>query len=151
MDAGLLPKRLNDMTFSDTAPTDHDQVGPAANKIAGGQFFQLHPVKGLGVEVPVEGFQGFVLGKAGLADATSHGAFAARIGLVAQQPIEKAQMRRALFLARAEKFIERRRFRAGSAASRSGSGSGHAIGRLVMFVVVLPWFPRLAPFPPAAL
>ena len=39
MDASLLPQGLNDVTLSQSAPANHDQVGPAPDEVDGSQFF----------------------------------------------------------------------------------------------------------------
>src|SRR5207248_3923674 len=61
MDTGLLPQGLNNVTLSNSAPTHQDQIGATPDEISGSQLFDLLAVKGLGVELPVEAFQGFVL------------------------------------------------------------------------------------------
>ena len=96
------------MTLPDAAPADHDQISPAADKVGSGQFFHLQSVKRLGIEVPIEAFQGFIVGKVRLPDAPCHGALAPSVGLGAQQAIEKAQMRKALLLRPRQHFIQRR-------------------------------------------
>ena len=57
MHAGLLPYRLDDVTFPDPAPADQDQVGAAPDEVARGQLFDLHAVEGFGIELPVESLQ----------------------------------------------------------------------------------------------
>jgi hypothetical protein len=108
--ARLLPQRLNDVTFPNTAPAHHQQIGPAADEVAGGQRFHLHSVKCSRIEVPVESFQGFALGKARFPDAARHGAFSARAGFGAQQAIQKAEVRKAFFLGPSEELVQGRSF-----------------------------------------
>jgi hypothetical protein len=81
LDADLLPQGLNDVTFSDAAPADHDQVVAAPDEIAGGQFLNLHAVEGFGIEPPVEPLQGLGVRKASFPDPPRDGAFATRVGL----------------------------------------------------------------------
>ena len=69
--AGFLPQSLNDVTLSDSAPTNQNQVAPAPDEIAGGQLFDLHPVERLGIELPVETLQTLVLGEARLPSRAS--------------------------------------------------------------------------------
>ena len=97
MYAGPLPQGLHDVALAYAAPADQDQVGTAPDEIAGGQFFNLHAVKGFRVELPVEAFQGFTLGETGLPDAARHGAFAAGASLLAQQQIEELKVGEAFF------------------------------------------------------
>jgi hypothetical protein len=93
--AGLLPHGLDDMALAHAAPSHQHQIGPAADEIAGGQFLDLHAIEGLRIELPVESFERFVLREAGFPDA-------ARIGLRAQQQIEKLKMRKTFLLGSGE-------------------------------------------------
>jgi alanine racemase len=70
----------------------------APDEIAGGQFLDLHAVKSLGIEFPVEPLQGLAVRKASFSDPPRDGAFLVRIGLRPQQQIEEVEMREALFL-----------------------------------------------------
>src|SRR5437879_9969861 len=72
MDAGLLPQGLNDVTLSHPTPTHHDQIGAAPDEVSGSQLFDLLTVKGLGIELPVEAFQGFVLDRKSTRLNSSH-------------------------------------------------------------------------------
>jgi hypothetical protein len=107
-DAGLLPHGLNDMALAHAAPAHHRQIGPAADKIAGGQFLDLHAVEGFRIELPVESFERFILREPGFPDAACHGTFTARIGLCAQQQIEELQVSKTLLLSFGEGFVHRR-------------------------------------------
>ena len=84
MDARFLAECLDHVTFTNAAPADHDQIGPAADEVACGQFFDLHSIKRLWIEVPVEAFQRGVLGKTSLPDAARNGALAPPAGLGTQ-------------------------------------------------------------------
>src|SRR5262245_54873713 len=63
MHAGLLPYRLDDVAFPDSAPADQDQIAPAPDEITCGQLFDPHAVESLGIELPVESLQGLLLCK----------------------------------------------------------------------------------------
>ena len=107
MDTGLLPQGLNNVTLSNSAPTHQDQIGSTPDEISGSQLFDLLAVKGLGVELPVEAFQGFVLSEVRFPDAPLNGTFAASVGLLADELIEKIQMREILFFGFREQYIQR--------------------------------------------
>jgi hypothetical protein len=92
MDTGFLPQGLNNVTLPNPTPTYQDQIGSTPNEVSGSQLFDLPAVEGLGVELPIEAFQGFVLGEVCLLDATLDGTFAASVGLLADELIEKVQM-----------------------------------------------------------
>src|SRR5579859_3089939 len=94
------------MTLPDATPTDHDQIGPAADEIAGSQFFHLHAVEGFWIEVPVEAFQRFGFGETRFPDAARDGALTPCAGFGAQQPVEKAQVRKALLFGSREKLVQ---------------------------------------------
>jgi hypothetical protein len=64
-------------------------------------------IEGLRIEVPVECFERLVLGEPGLVDAACHSPFAPGAGLCAQQAVEKAQVREALFFRPRQQFIQR--------------------------------------------
>ena len=66
MNAGFLAQSLNEVTLSDSAPADQDQVGPAPDEISRGQLFDLQPAEGFGIRVPVEALKRFVLRKVGI-------------------------------------------------------------------------------------
>ena len=94
------------LTFPDTAPTYKHQVGPAPDEIAGGQLFDLQAVEGLGIELPVEGLQGFALRETRLPDATLHRVFMPRCSRRPQELIEEAEQREALLLGLGEESIQ---------------------------------------------
>src|SRR5215467_769759 len=106
MQARFLPQCLYDVALAHTAPTDQNEISTAADEIAGGQFFDLHPIEGLRIELPVETFQGFTLRKVRVPNAPRHRALAPCVGLCAQQQIEKTQVREALLLGPREQFIQ---------------------------------------------
>ena len=97
VNAGLLPQSLNNVTLSDSAPTHQNQIGPAPDEIPRGQFFDLHPVEGFRIELPVEALQRFILRKARFSNPACYGAFATSVGLRAQQQVEKLKMGKVLF------------------------------------------------------
>ncbi len=106
MDAGLLPQGLNDVTLSHPTPTHHDQIGAAPDEVSGSQLFDLLTVKGLGIELPVEAFQGFVLGEVCFPDATLDRTFAASVGLLADELIEEVEIRELLFFGFRKQYIQ---------------------------------------------
>src|SRR5580658_5238293 len=150
MHAGFLPQSLNDVTLPNAAPTHHHQVGLAADEVAGGQLFQLHPVKCFRIEGPVEALHSFVLGKAGFPDASRHRAFPPCSGLGSQQPVEKAQVREAFFLRPREKFIQCRSLDRNPQRREVTQAAVTQRGRLIRRLRLhglhrLPWFHPTAP------
>jgi len=107
MDASFLPQGLKDVTFSHPAPTHHDQIGSAPDEVSGRQLFDLLTVEGLGIELPVETFQRFVLGEVCFPDAPVDRTFAASVGLLADELIEKIEIRELLFFGFREQYIQR--------------------------------------------
>lgn len=107
MDASFLPQGLKDVTLSHPAPTHHDQIGSAPDEVSGRQLFDLLTVEGLGIELPVETFQRFVLGEVCFPDAPVDRTFAASVGLLADELIEKIEIRELLFFGFREQYIQR--------------------------------------------
>src|SRR5215471_11263607 len=108
MYAGFMPERLNNVTLADATPTDHDQVDPAADEVTGGQFFHLQSVERSGIEVPVKTFEGLLLGKPGIVHTSRDSPFTASVGLGAQQPVQKSQVRKTLLVGVRQHFIQHR-------------------------------------------
>src|ERR1700677_3209495 len=106
VDTSSVPQRLDDMTFPDAAPAYHQEIGAPTDEVSCGQFFDLHSIEGLWVEVPVEPFQGLIVSETGLADATLDGTLSPRAGFGAQQEIEKTQVRQVLSFCSCEQFIQ---------------------------------------------
>jgi hypothetical protein len=106
-DTGLLPQGLNNVTLTNPTPTQQDQIGSTSDEVSGSQLFDLPAVEGFGVELPIEAFQGFIFGKVRFPDATLDGTFAASAGLLAEELIEKVQMREILFFGFGEQYIQR--------------------------------------------
>src|ERR1700680_241489 len=134
------------MTLPNTAPTDHDQVSPAANEIAGGQFLHLHSVKCFRIEVPVKAFQRFVFGESRFPDAARHCALTPCAGFGAQQPVEKAQVRVAFLLRPREEFIESCGLDGNSQRREVAQAAITQLSRLVRCLRLH----RLSSFPPVA-
>ena len=76
-----------------------------ADEVAGGEFLDLQAVD-LGIELPVEGVQGFAFLEVGLTDAALDGAIAASGGLLAKKQIEELQMRQCLFIGAFEDSVQ---------------------------------------------
>jgi len=106
MDAGLLPQGLNDVTLSHPTPTYQDQIGSAPDEVSGSQIFDLLAVEGFEIELPVEAFQGFVLGELCFPDATRNRTFAASVRLLADELIEKVEIREIFFFGFREQSIQ---------------------------------------------
>jgi hypothetical protein len=102
-----LPQDLDNVTLPNSTPTHQDQIGSTPDEISGSQLLDLPAVEGLGVELPVEAFQGFVLSEVCFPDALLNGTFAASVGLLADELIEKIQMREILFSGFREQYIQR--------------------------------------------
>ena len=107
MDTGLLAQGLNNVTLPNSTPTQQDQIGSTPDEVSGSQLFDLPAVEGLGVELPVEAFQGFVLSEVRFPDAPLNGTFAASGGLLADELIEKIEIRELLFFGFREQYIQR--------------------------------------------
>ena len=97
MDTGLLPQGLNNVALPDSTPTHQNQIGATPDEVARSQLFDLPAVESLGVELPIEAFQGFIFGEVCFPDAALDGTFTASVGLLADELIEKVQMREILF------------------------------------------------------
>jgi hypothetical protein len=69
------------VTLAHAAPADQDEIGTPADKVTGGQLFDLHAIEGPRIKVPVEAFQGFVFREMRVPDAPRHRALAACVGL----------------------------------------------------------------------
>src|SRR6516162_55682 len=110
MHAGLLAQRLNDVTLAHAAPAHQDKIGAPADEVARGQLLDLHAIEGLGIELPVEAFQSFVLLKMCVSDASLHRALPACVCLRTQQQIEEMQVRETLFLCPRKQFLQSRGF-----------------------------------------
>ena len=78
--AGTDTKSLNDVALADAGLADQDEIGVAADKVTTGEFFDVKPVDGMCIELPVKGFQGFAFREPGFADTVFDRSFTPRRG-----------------------------------------------------------------------
>jgi len=128
LDASLRSQGLHDATFSDSAPAGQNRVGPAPEEIARGQFFDVHAAESLGIALPVEPCQCFILRQARFPNAARHGAFTAGSSLRPQPQIEEVQRGEALLFRLGQPLSQRCGLLGESPTWRSGSGLGQAVG-----------------------
>ena len=106
LSTGSPANALDDPAFAHAALTDKDQVVLAADEVARGQFLDLRALDRGGVELPVEALQGVRIAEAGVADALGDAAFAALVGLFAEEQSRELQVRQAVVLGAAQGGVE---------------------------------------------
>lgn len=118
---------------------DEGHILVAADELARGQVFEGLAGQGLGVELPVEGFQRARVAEVGLAQTALDTPFSAAVGRDPEQAVEELQLGQAFFLGRGEQLVEfvfgqgiRRSSRSWKIWSRiEGGGGRRLIGALL--------------------
>jgi len=90
--AGPTSDSFQQVTLPDSALSCHEQVVPPADKVARREFLNLQTVDGLGIELPVEVFQGVHRREAGLTDPPFERSLASGFRRLAQDAFQELEV-----------------------------------------------------------
>jgi hypothetical protein len=80
------------MALPDSALAHHKEVVATTDEVPRSEFLDLVTVDGVGIELPVELFQGFHCGEASLTDPPIKGPLASAFRRLAQQPFNELEV-----------------------------------------------------------